>query len=138
MSHVEKCRATLEVVNKDLLEAALNVVCGNFGVERSFSIDSKYQGRNLQSFNGKTFLVAIRTQECPEGVGVMLTGDGKIEFAYDYDGHRAGQKKIMDAIEKNYTALALGIALKKTGFSVESTHTATHTVGGQIHLRAVR
>lgn len=134
MSHVEKCTAKLGIINKDLLEAALKVVCEGLGVQLCYSIDSKYVGKNLSSYNGTKFLAAIRTDSCPEGVGVMINPEGKLEFAYDYDGHRTAQKEIMNAIDGNYKALAIGIALQKTGFKLQ----ATQMLGNQTHFRAVR
>ena len=134
MSHVEKCKASLGTVNKDLLEATLKVVCEIYGVELAQTIDSKYQGANLQTYNGNKFIAAIRTKNCPEGVGVMITNDGKLEFAYDYDGHRSAQREIMDAIDKNYKALAIGLALQKTGFKVHS----AQALGNGLHIHAVR
>jgi len=135
MSHVEKCKATLGIVNKSLLEATLKVVSESFGVVLSQSIDSKYRGKNLTSFDGNTFLASIRTKNCPEGVGIMLTSKGELEFAHDYDGHRAAQKEIMDAIDHNFKVLALGIVLQKVGFPVK----IIQSIGEQqLHIHAER
>lgn len=135
MSHVERCKSKLSVgIDAELLQKAIAITAEQCGGSVGTTIDSRYQGRNLSSFNRTKFFSTIRTQDVSEGVGILLS-EGQLNYAGDYDGNRSGQKYVQEALERNYRALCMAKVL-----SDMNCHTISSTVmpSNILHIQGAR
>ncbi len=122
MSHVAKYETTIGkngCVNEALLKKAIEFAAKELEGEVSGTFDSRHQGKNLPSFEGKPLLASIRTKDMKEGMGVILTKDKKIQFVHDLDGNRSAFQKAQASVERNYKTLALAVALQKINYKTE-------------------
>lgn len=132
MSHVAKYETTIGkngCVNETLLKKAVEIAAKEMGGEVGNSYDGRYEGKNLKAFQGQSIMQSIRTKEMPEGMGVILTKDKKIQFVHDLDGNTTAFRKAQVSVEKNYRTLAIAVAVKNMGYNV---HTNTHANGSVV------
>ena len=125
MSHAAKYESSIGkngCVNETLLRKAVELAAKEMDGTVGDSFDSRNRGTNQKSFDGQSLLNSIRTKSMPEGMGVILGKDGKLNFVHDLDGNQSAFKKVQACVEKNYRTLGIAVAVRNMNYSV-STHT---------------
>lgn len=119
MSHIATYGTQLKGVNLDLLKSAFEAVAAKHEVKLSKSI-TDYYGNQVTTWDGSKIVAAIKTDQIPQGVAVVLDAKNNPSFVALTDQGRKAVTDLQKEVENAYKALATVIALQQLGYRVNS------------------
>jgi hypothetical protein len=122
----------------------LETPCGDLLRRALDKVARDHHGQLARSYadtEGRTrpVLLALRTVECPLGLGVDVDADGRVVFRYDARGNDvASAQRLCEAITQTYAVLAIMRAQARHGFQVSVEERPAAAATKQVVVRGVR